>query len=179
MSEKGGSSSSMAWEWRMPSCSPSRDLADYFENCLQRFEQPKQVCNWVTGPLLAMLNTREMTIAASPVSPEMMAALLELIDKGTISGKIAKTVFEEMGLSGKMPGVIVEEKGLTQVSDAGAIGTIVEEVLAGAPEEVALYRGGKHKLMGFFVGQVMKATRGKANPGVVNKLLKEKLEQEG
>jgi aspartyl-tRNA(Asn)/glutamyl-tRNA(Gln) amidotransferase subunit B len=84
-----------------------------------------------------------------------------------------------MGLSGKMPGVIVEEKGLTQVSDAGAIGTIVEEVLAGAPEEVALYRGGKHKLMGFFVGQVMKATRGKANPGVVNKLLKEKLEQEG
>jgi aspartyl-tRNA(Asn)/glutamyl-tRNA(Gln) amidotransferase subunit B len=153
-----------------------RDLAQYFENCLEGFNQPKPVSNWIMGPLLGLLNAEGKTIDRSPVSAPDLARLLKLVDDGTISGKIAKTVFDEMALSGKPPRQIVEEKGLVQISDSGAIEDIIAKVLAGNPAEVDAYRNGKTKLMGFFVGQVMKETRGKANPGMVNDILKKKLE---
>jgi aspartyl-tRNA(Asn)/glutamyl-tRNA(Gln) amidotransferase subunit B len=154
----------------------SRKLADFFEDCVRRFPQPKPVSNWVMGPLLGLLHSRNLAIEDSPVSAEHLADLLKLVDEGTISGKIAKTVFDEMADSRKPPKAIIEEKGLVQVSDAGALETEVDAVLAANPDEVAAYRGGKKKLMGFFVGQVMKATRGKANPKLVNEILGKKLE---
>ena len=108
--------------------------------------------------------------------PKNLAALLKLIDEGTISGKIAKTVFEEMARSGKSPGEIVEEKGLVQVADFSVIEAVVSSVLDRCPNEVKAYKQGKSKLLGFFVGRVMQETGGKANPKIVNQVLKEKLE---
>ena len=153
----------------------SRELADYFEDCARQVTNPKLVSNWVMGTLLGMLNAQGKTIEESPVSSAQMAQLLTLIEKDVISGKIAKTVFDEMVASGKNPKDIVEQKGLVQVTDASAIEAVVDMVLSNSPTEVAGYKGGKIKLMGFFVGQVMKETKGKANPQVVNKLLNEKL----
>jgi aspartyl-tRNA(Asn)/glutamyl-tRNA(Gln) amidotransferase subunit B len=129
------------------------------------------------GSLLAKLKSENKTIEASPVPPERLAELLKLIESGVISGKIAKTVFEEMASSGKAPETIVQEKGLVQVTDTDAISDAVKEVLAAHPEEVANYKGGKTKLFGFFMGQVMKATQGKANPKMVTELLKRLLEE--
>jgi aspartyl-tRNA(Asn)/glutamyl-tRNA(Gln) amidotransferase subunit B len=153
----------------------ARELADFFEDCLTAFPKAKAVSNWVTGPLLALLHAEGKTIAESPVSPAHLAELLTLIENGTISSKIAKTVFDDMAQSGKSPKAIVEAKGLVQVTDPSAIEKVVDEILAQNPEEVAAYQNGKTKLMGFFVGQVMKQTRGKANPKIVNELLKTKL----
>ena len=153
-----------------------KELADYFEACLETFPQPKPVSNWIMGTLLGRLNAEGKSIEEAPISAVDLGALLKLIDDGTISGKIAKTVFDEMAETGKPAETIVKEKGLVQVSDASAIEGIVAEVLEAHPDEVAGYRGGKTKLLGFFVGQVMKATRGKANPKVVNEVLREKLE---
>jgi aspartyl-tRNA(Asn)/glutamyl-tRNA(Gln) amidotransferase subunit B len=152
------------------------DLADYFEKCLEGFNQPKSVANWIMGSLLGLLNAEGKSIDQSPVSAPDLAGLLKLIDDGTISGKIAKMVFGEMALSGKPPRQIVEEKGLVQISDSSTIEAIIAKVLSGSPAEVKAYRNGKTKLMGFFVGQVMKETRGKANPRMVNAILKKKLE---
>ncbi|MEZ4526021.1 MAG: Asp-tRNA(Asn)/Glu-tRNA(Gln) amidotransferase subunit GatB [Desulfobacterales bacterium] len=153
----------------------SRDLADYFETCLEKYPRPKQVSNWVMGSLLGLLNAQGKSIETSPVSPHDLANLLKLMDEGVISGKIAKTVLEEMAVSGKSPDVIVKEKGLVQVSDSSAIEAIVDRVLAANPDEVNRYKGGNTKLMGFFVGQVMKESRGKANPQMVNEILRKKL----
>ncbi len=152
-----------------------KELADYFEACLETFPQPKPVSNWVMGTLLGRLNAEGKSIEETPIPAADLGALLKLIDQGTISGKIAKTVFDEMAETGKPAETIVREKGLVQVSDASAIEGVVAEVLEAHPDEVAGYRGGKTKLLGFFVGQVMKATRGKANPKVVNEVLREKL----
>lgn len=152
-----------------------RELADYFETCLETFDNPKPVSNWIMGPLLGLLNTAGKSIDASPVSPENLGRLLQLIAEGVISGKIAKTVFDEMAVSGRAPDHIVRERGLMQVSDAAQIETAVDRVIAENTNEVQAYRAGKTKLLGFFVGQVMRATRGKANPQVVNEVLKEKL----
>jgi aspartyl-tRNA(Asn)/glutamyl-tRNA(Gln) amidotransferase subunit B len=157
----------------------ARELADYFEECLKVFPQPKPVSNWVMGTLLGRLNAEGKSIADSPVSPAHLGELLRLVDARVISGKIAKSVFDQMAETGRGPAAIVEEKGLTQVSDAGALEAAVVAVLAGNPAEVAAYRGGKTQLLGFFVGQVMKATRGKAHPGMVNALLRKKLGQPG
>ena len=154
-----------------------RNVAAYFEQCTALFPQPKQVSNWVMGPLLGLLHAQDKTMDETPVSPEHLAELLALMDKGTISGKIAKTVFDEMAAGGKAPRAIVAEKGLVQVTDAGAIEDLVTRVLAEHPQETAAYRGGKSKLMGFFVGQVMRASKGKANPQMVNELLQKKLAQ--
>ena len=154
-----------------------RELADYFEACLKLFPQPKPVSNWIMGPLLGLLNAGGVGIERSPIPPGELAALLGLIENGDISGKIAKTVFDEMAASGKTARAIVQEKGLAQVSDAGAIEKVVQEVIAANPKEVESYRNGKTKLMGFFVGEVMKATRGQANPKAVNELLKKILEK--
>jgi aspartyl-tRNA(Asn)/glutamyl-tRNA(Gln) amidotransferase subunit B len=153
-----------------------RELADYFEECLADVSQPKPVANWIMGPLLGLLNTNGITIDQSPIPPAELAGLLKLIDSGAISAKIAKAVFDEMAVSGRAAAAIVNEKGLSQINDTGAIEAVVQDVLDRSPAEVAAYRGGKTKLMGFFVGEVMKATRGQANPKAVNELLRKQLE---
>ena len=155
----------------------SKELANYYEACLGRFPQPKKVSNWIMVELLRELNKDEREIDQCPVTPEDLAHLLKLIDDGIISGKIAKIVFEEMYATGKTPELIVEEKGLKQVTDEGEIAEVIDTVLAAHPSQVKDYRMGKEKLLGFFVGQVMKQTRGKANPELVNNILREKLGQ--
>jgi aspartyl-tRNA(Asn)/glutamyl-tRNA(Gln) amidotransferase subunit B len=156
-----------------------RDVADYYEAALTRYRNPKAISNWVMESVLRIVREQKLDerlrITAWPVAPENLAGLVALIDEGTISGKIAKTVFEEMVASGKPPAAIVAERGLVQVTDRGAIDAAVERVLAAYPDKVADYRGGKDKLFGFFVGQVMKATEGKANPKQVNELLQNRL----
>jgi aspartyl-tRNA(Asn)/glutamyl-tRNA(Gln) amidotransferase subunit B len=159
-----------------------RPLADWYEEATASYSlsvsgiaQYKTVSNWVTGELARLLNEENRSIEECPLKPSQLAGMLNLIDKGTISGKIAKSVFEEMYRTGRNAEDIVEEKGLTQISDTGVIEKAVEEVIAKSPDEVARFRGGDEKLMGFFVGQVMKATKGKANPQMVNELLKRKL----
>jgi len=127
------------------------------------------------GDLLRELNKSNKEIIDCPVSPEALVNLLKLIDEGVISGNIAKGVFEEMYHTQKEPAAIVEEKGLKQITDDGAIDAMVEEVLQANLSQVEEYKGGKEKVLGFLVGQVMKASKGKANPGAVNKLLKEKM----
>jgi aspartyl-tRNA(Asn)/glutamyl-tRNA(Gln) amidotransferase subunit B len=153
----------------------SRPLAEYYEECVAFHKNGKAVSNWVMGEVTRSLNDSGMTIEQCPVTPRLLAELLRLIDSDTISGKIAKTVFDEMWRSGREPKVIVEEQGLVQVSDTGAIEAIIDEILAREAGQVAEYRSGKEKLFGFFVGQVMKASKGKANPAVVNELLLSKL----
>jgi len=153
----------------------ARELADYFEDCLKTFPQPKPASNWIMGSLLGLLNAEGKSIEESPVSAENLGNLLKLIADGVISGKIAKTVFEEMAKTGKSPRSIVEEKGLVQVSGKPAIEEIVAKVLSRHPKEVEDYKGGKTKVLGFFVGQIMKESKGKANPAMVNEILKEKL----
>jgi aspartyl-tRNA(Asn)/glutamyl-tRNA(Gln) amidotransferase subunit B len=157
----------------------SRELADYFDACLGLGCQPKAAANWIMGEVTRGLNDKGLAIAACPVTPQLLAELLVLMDKGTISGKIAKTVFDEMWQSGKEPGRIVEEKGLVQVSDTGALETIVDEIMAANWGQVEEFRGGKEKVLGFFVGQAMKASKGKANPALLNELLLKKLKGEG
>jgi aspartyl-tRNA(Asn)/glutamyl-tRNA(Gln) amidotransferase subunit B len=127
------------------------------------------------GPLTALLNAEGKTISESPVSAGNLAGLLKLIDEGIISGKIAKTIFEDMAQTSKAPDQIVKEKGLVQVTDASAIEKVVLKVLTACPKEVESYKNGKTKLLGFFVGQVMKETKGKANPKIVNEILKKRL----
>ncbi len=153
----------------------ARELADYFEACAQAVNNPKLVSNWIMGSLLGLLNAEGKSIEETPISARQMAELLKLIDDEVISGKIAKTVFDEMVASGKTPKAIVEEKGLVQVTDQSAIEVVVDKVIADCPDEVAAYQAGKKKLLGFFVGRVMKETQGKANPQMVNTLLKKKL----
>jgi aspartyl-tRNA(Asn)/glutamyl-tRNA(Gln) amidotransferase subunit B len=154
----------------------SRELADYFELCLKDFDDPKTVANWIMGPLLGLLKAQEKEVEASPVTAQHLAALLKLIDSGRINAKIGKTVFDEMALSGRSPEEIVQAKGWAQVSDSGALSTAIDAVLAANPAEVERYRKGEAKLLGFFVGQVMRATKGQANPQLLNQLLKEKLD---
>ncbi len=153
----------------------SRQLADYFEETAAGLSDKKQASNWIMGTVLGMLNSRGITIAASPVSARSLSELLKLLEDGSINAGAAKTVFDEMAETGRFPGEIVKEKGLEQVSDAGALENIVGEVLSENPDEVAAYKGGKSKLFSFFMGQVMKKTRGKADPKVVTQLLKNKL----
>ncbi len=152
-----------------------RALADYFEACVVAGCNAKAVGNWILGEITRSLNDSGTAIEACPISPGQLAELLKLIDNGTISGKIAKTVFDEMWRSGKMPQAIVAEQGLVQVSDSGAIESIIDEIMAANAGQVDEYRGGKEKVFGFFVGQIMKASKGKANPSIVNELLLEKL----
>ena len=157
--------------------SAERPVAEYFDALVVLHGNPKLCSNWVMGDLLAALKENDITIDICPVTPELLAGILKRIDDKTISGKIAKTVFEAVWDSGKDADLVIEEKGLKQVSDSGAIEAIVDEVLAANPSEVSEYKAGKDKLMGFFVGQVMKASKGKANPGMANQLLKKKLSE--
>ncbi|MEI7817054.1 MAG: Asp-tRNA(Asn)/Glu-tRNA(Gln) amidotransferase GatCAB subunit B, partial [Desulfuromonadales bacterium] len=138
-------------------------------------DNAKAVANWVMGEITRALNDSGAAIEICPVSPTQLGGLLKLIDSGTISGKIAKTVFDEMWKSGKAAHIIVEEQGLVQVSDSSAIESIIDGIMAANAGQVEEYRGGKEKVFGFFVGQVMKVSKGKANPSVVNELLLNKL----
>ncbi|MGJ0427776.1 Asp-tRNA(Asn)/Glu-tRNA(Gln) amidotransferase subunit GatB [Methylobacter sp.] len=154
----------------------SRPLADYFEAVVKESACEARICaNWVMGDLSAALNRSGLEITDSPVSHERLAGLLARISDNTISGKIAKQVFEEMWQGTASADEIIEAKGLKQITDTGAIEAIIDKIIANNPEQVEQYRSGKDKVFGFFVGQVMKEMQGKANPGEVNKMLKDKL----
>ena len=149
----------------------SKKLADLFEESLEYTKDAKTVSNWIMGDLLGYLNANGLEVDSVKVTGKGLGEMIGLIEKGTISGKIAKTVFKEMLASGKSPQQIVEEQGLVQISDEGAIKAIVEKVIAANPQSVADYKAGKTKAIGFLVGQVMKESKGKANPGMVNQLI--------
>jgi len=157
--------------------STSRELGAYFEAVVAALGAPhaKPAANWVMGELSSALNRDGVDIVSSRVSPEHLAGLLERIVDQTISGKIAKEVFEAMWSEGRTADEIIETKGLKQITDSGAIEGVIDAVMAANPKQLADYRSGKDKLFGFFVGQVMKATEGKANPAQLNELLKRKL----
>jgi aspartyl-tRNA(Asn)/glutamyl-tRNA(Gln) amidotransferase subunit B len=155
--------------------------ADYFEQVVggdddKDGRNPKTVANWVINELLGQLNKQEQDIDDSPVSANQLGQLIDLIEDNTISGRIAKDVFEDMFATGKDPEKIVEDKGLKQITDTDALGQVVAQVLAENPVQVENYKGGKKKLLGYFVGQCMQKTKGKANPQQVNQLLREKLD---
>jgi aspartyl-tRNA(Asn)/glutamyl-tRNA(Gln) amidotransferase subunit B len=156
----------------------TRDLAEFFDETASLSAQPKAAANWIMGDLLRFFkdsNTDLKDLSASPVKPNMLASMIALVEKGTISGKIAKTVMEEMCATGKSPEKIIEEKGLVQISNIDEIQKIVLKVIEDNPKPVEQYRQGKTGNFGFFVGQVMKATGGRANPQTVNELLKKTL----
>jgi len=152
-----------------------RDLADYFENCLSHLNQPKMIANWVMSNLLGLLHAQNLSIHQSPISAVNLAQLLKLVHDDVISGKIAKTVFEEMAKTQKTAKAIIEKRGLVQVSDENELLPLIQTIIEKHPKERESYQQGKTKLMGFFVGQVMKATGGKANPKKVNALLQANL----
>ncbi|MBW4841633.1 MAG: Asp-tRNA(Asn)/Glu-tRNA(Gln) amidotransferase subunit GatB [Paenibacillaceae bacterium] len=149
----------------------SKALADLFESSLAYTKDAKAVSNWIMGDLLGYLNSNSLELSDVKLTGQGLGEMIGLLEKGTISSKIAKTVFKEMLQSGKLPQQIVEEQGLVQISDEGAILAIVQEVVANNPASVEDYKAGKEKAIGFLVGQVMKQSKGKANPGLVNKLL--------
>lgn len=154
----------------------SKELAEYFENTVKLAGAPaKLVANWVTVELAAALNKNNLEIQGSPISPDRLAGLLKRIADNTISGKIAKTIFESLWDTNDTADAIIEKQGLKQVTDTGAIEKIIADILAANPQHVEEYRAGKDKLFGFFVGQVMKASGGKVNPQQLNDLLKAKL----
>jgi aspartyl-tRNA(Asn)/glutamyl-tRNA(Gln) amidotransferase subunit B len=154
----------------------SKELANFYEtSCSKSIAQPKIVANWVTVELLARINKAGISIKDSPISPERLAELLDKIADNTISGKMAKTVIDEMWDSDSSVSDIISNKGLTQISDEKAIGKIVDELIEEYPNQVADFRSGKDKLFGFFVGQAMKATKGQANPNILQEVLKKKL----
>ena len=151
----------------------SKKTAAYFEKVVKKCNNPKLVANWIMGDFARLLNENEISIDESKISPDNLADLIILIDKGTISSKIAKTVFEEMFKTGKEPNDIVKESGLTQISDEEEIKNIVKKVVDNNPKSIEDYKAGKDRALGYLVGQVMKESKGKANPGIVNKLLLE------
>ncbi|MEW6657048.1 MAG: Asp-tRNA(Asn)/Glu-tRNA(Gln) amidotransferase subunit GatB [Thermodesulfobacteriota bacterium] len=152
-------------------------LAEYFEACVREFPQPKLVSNWIMVELLRELKKEDAGLAACPITPEALARLLALVEKGSISASQAKKVFEEMWASGKEPEAIVKEKGLEQISDTGALQSVAQAIIAAHPKEVADYQAGKTKVMGFFVGQLMRQTKGQANPQLANEIFQRLLEK--
>ena len=150
------------------------DTSKFFEKVIEKSDV-KLSANWITGELFALLNENNLEIIESPITPENLSKLINLISDGTISGKIAKTIFEIMSKEDKDPNIIVEEKGLKQESDPKALEDLIQKVLSSNKDKVNEYKSGKDKLFGFFVGQVMKESKGKGNPQMINKILKEKL----
>ncbi len=153
----------------------SKSLANYFEEVVQKFPKAKVVSNWIMGELLRELKQDEREIEECPVTPNHLAKMLQMIDGGVISGKIGKKVFEEMFKTGKDCETIVEEKGLIQITDEATIGAYIEEAIKDNPKQVEAYRQGTEKLFGFFVGQIMKKSKGRANPKLVNDILRKRL----
>ena len=152
-----------------------KQVAEYFEEVVAAKADPKLVCNWISGELMRIMNENKVDIRIVGIPAESLARLIQFLQEGSISGKIAKTVFEEMVQSGKDPAAIIEVRGLKQVSDEGALRGLLETLLNNNPKQVEQYRAGKTQIKGFFVGQVMKETKGQANPQIVNQLLEELL----
>ena len=150
-------------------------VAKYFEDVCSSARDAKTVCNWLMGDYIALVNQKGIDFKDSNVSPSSMARMLNMVEEGIISSKIAKSVLEEMFDTGKDPEAIIEEKGLRQISDSVVLGRIVDEVIEQHPGPVKEYQGGKDKAIGFLIGKVMAKTKGKANPGMVNKMIREKL----
>jgi len=153
----------------------SREIADFYEKSVLLYTKPKVVSNWIMGELLKELKSDGRKISTCPIKPEGLTDLLKLIDDGTINSKMAKTVFEEMYLNGKPAKEIIKEKGLIQITDSSAIETLVDQILLLNANQVEQYKNGKEKVFGFLVGQVMKESKGQANPELVNKLLKDRI----
>tara|TARA_B100001564_G_scaffold130097_1_gene108828 strand:+ start:1 stop:927 length:927 start_codon:yes stop_codon:yes gene_type:complete len=153
----------------------SKSMADFYESAVASVKNYSLLANWLIGEISAYLNKEIIEIHESKLNPENIAMLINRIDDQTISGKIGKSIFEEMCINGSSPDQIIESKGLKQITDDDSIEKVVDEVIENNPEQVEGYKSGKEKLLGFFVGQVMRKTQGKANPQAVNKILKEKL----
>ncbi len=153
----------------------SKKTGDFFEECMKDYKNPKNACNWIMGELSYYLNTNNMEIDESAVTSKHLVQLLKLIDNKTISGKIAKTVFEEMFETGKLPELIVKEKDMVQVTDADQLGEIVGKVMEANHDAVEDLKNGNERVLGFLVGQVMKETKGKANPQIVNELIRKNI----
>jgi aspartyl-tRNA(Asn)/glutamyl-tRNA(Gln) amidotransferase subunit B len=169
-------------DWGLPEydaafISGTREMAEYFEATVAQYGEAKAVSNWVMGELSRLMNQERVEFTTLKIRPGQLAKLLTMIANNTISGKIAKTVFETMFQSGKDPETVVKERGLVQISDAGELETLAQKVIAANPQSVADYLAGKDKAVGFLVGQMMKETKGRANPGLVNQLLKAQLEK--
>ncbi|MGE5529325.1 MAG: Asp-tRNA(Asn)/Glu-tRNA(Gln) amidotransferase subunit GatB [Patescibacteria group bacterium] len=167
-------------EWGLPAhdadrISASREMADFFEAAAAQYGEAKAVANWVMGEMTRLMHASHLEMADLKLTPGGLVGLLRLIDDGTISGTIAKAVFEEMFATGAEALEVIGARGLVQISDADEIGRLAEEVIAANPDSVRDYLAGKDKALGFLVGQIMKATGGKANPGLVNQVLREKL----
>jgi len=156
----------------------SMPLAEFFEEVARECAHPKAAANWITSELLGKLNRDGLSLERTRVTPTHLAALIRLIDRKEISGKMGKKVFEEVFETGKAPDVVVAEKGYKQISDKDGIMKLIDSALDGAPEKVAEYRDGKIRLLGFFVGQIMKASQGQANPRMVQQLLRQRLDQD-
>jgi len=154
----------------------SPEYLAFFDECVNIYHDAKSVTNWMMGELNKLLNQNNMEISDCKIKPDGMAKMLQLIDDGTISGKMAKAVFEEMFNTGKTPELVIEEKGLVQISDEETLSKIIDDIIRNNSGVVEDYKNGKKKAVGFFVGQVMKVTKGQANPAVVNKILIEHLE---
>jgi aspartyl-tRNA(Asn)/glutamyl-tRNA(Gln) amidotransferase subunit B len=154
-----------------------KDIANYFEEVVKISDSPKLSTNWIMGELSALLNNENLNIRDSKVSSDKLGQLVLRIEDGTISGKIAKDIFEKMWISGKEVDEIIKDEGLEQVTDDKQIEAMIDEVIKSNPEQLVQYRSGKDRLFGFFVGQVMQASQGKANPKQVNDILKSRLEK--
>ena len=155
----------------------TKPVADYFENVASFTNDFKSASNWIMGEVLKVINEQKMDIKDLPVSADMLAKLINLIDSGTISGKIAKDIFPEMISTGKDPEIIIKEKDLVQITDVSSLENMVEKIIESHQDEVKQFLDGKEKVLGFFVGQIMKETKGKANPKLVNELLHKKLNE--
>ncbi len=153
----------------------SRELADLFEECVSEYEDAKEVSNWIMGEFLRLVNEEKMEVEETKITGQLLGKMLKMMDEDVISSKIAKTVFEEMFYTGKDPEDIVEEKGLKQISDEDKLEELVEEIIEDNPDVIEDIRNGKDKAIGYLVGQVMKETKGKANPQMVNKMFREKI----
>lgn len=152
-------------------------MVTFFEACLPLWQDPKTIANWLLGEVLAYLNEHKTTLGKTSLTPEKLIAIFQLIEKGTLSGKLAKSVLVDVMQTGKQAEEIVREQGLTQIDDVGALEKVIQTVLANNPKAVSEYRGGKKQTIGFLVGQVMKATQGRGKPATVNDLLRKALEQ--
>jgi aspartyl-tRNA(Asn)/glutamyl-tRNA(Gln) amidotransferase subunit B len=169
-------------EYNLPSndiqiITSTKEMADFFEFCVKIYPHPKKISNWIIGDMLYYLNQEQIQIDKCKVKPKNLVRMLRMIDKGLISSKIAKSVFKDMFKTGEMPETIVKKKGLEQISDSEKISNIIDKVINENPDVVKQYLCGKEKVFEFFVGQVMKKTKGKANPKIVNDILKKKLKK--
>jgi aspartyl-tRNA(Asn)/glutamyl-tRNA(Gln) amidotransferase subunit B len=156
----------------------TRALADFFEECAKKSGNSRASANWISGDLAYALKNSGKDIEDSHISADNLAALIRTVDSGEISGKIAKTVFEEMCRTAETPAAIIQRMGLSQVSDVASLSEVIDKILASSPKQLAEFRSGKTRVVGYFVGQIMKETKGQANPQVVNDLLQKKLAEE-